>query len=509
MQNNATKIGISGMFWMNIMALARYAVKIVTTYFLARLLTPADYGEITAISVLVGFAEIFWMMGIGPAIVQKKELTNDDIKTGNTINIILGVGIFACIFIFAGSLCNLFSISSAAMLRVYSIVFLFHSISGVSKSLTQKKCRYNYMSIINVIGVAIYGIISIIFAALNFKAWSLIVGSMAEALFLAVAFLVIEPVRFKLNIKKSSAKSLLYFGGGYTIARFFSYIANNGDSFVTNKTLGKVLLGSYSKAYQLLMYPVALVGESLDQVLFPLLSKSQNETERLKRVFISGTGLILLISAPIAIVAYICAEPLVYFVLGNQWGEVITPFKIMVVGLFFRIGYKLSDSLIRAIGKVYQRVYIQVVYAALVVAGSFFGHFHGLAGIAFGVTLAFTINYFLMTALSIHYLKIRYKVILSIILRCSCYSIFTFLITITIRPIVFRLGSNFLICAIISLICFILYTPAFLFTRKYLLHEELNAFINQIYIDAISMFNIFLKQNTKQSPKKVGGDMFG
>jgi PST family polysaccharide transporter len=123
-QNNATKIGISGMFWMNIMALARYAVKIVTTYFLARLLTPADYGEITAISVLVGFAEIFWMMGIGPAIVQKKELTNDDIKTGNTINIILGVGIFACIFIFAGSLCNLFSISSAAMLRVYSIVFL-------------------------------------------------------------------------------------------------------------------------------------------------------------------------------------------------------------------------------------------------------------------------------------------------------------------------------------------------------------------------------------------------
>lgn len=493
-KKNDIDIGISGIVWMTAMTFGSYIIRLILTYFLARLLTPADYGEMAALNILYGFAELFWMMGVGPAIVQKKELSNSDITTGNIINILLGLFIFAILNIFTKFFCNLFSISDPLMLRVYSIIFVLHSISGVSKSLTQKKCKYNYISIIKLIGIILFGITAIILALLNLKVWSLIVATIIETAFITVVYEVIEPVKLDVRISKESAVGLLYFGGGYTIARIFSYIANEGDNFVVNKTLGKVLLGSYSKAYQLLMYPVTLIGESIDQVLFPLLSKSQEEKGKLRRVFIAGTGLIMLASMPITIVAFICAEPLVSFVLGEQWGMTILPFKIMVTGLFFRIGYKLSDSFIRALGKVYQRAYIQAVYAIFVVFGAFIGHYKGLVGVAFGVMFAFTLNYILMTALSAHFMELKIFSLIPAFIGPLLYGGTAVLGVIILKPYLFAIRNNFLICLFTTLVCFSIYGTAFIFTRRKILNKEQNLMINQIISSIRSNVKLRLKK---------------
>ncbi len=485
-KNNLEK-GISGMLWMLSMTIIVYIIQLVMTFFLARILTPGDYGEMAAIGVLIGFAEIFWMMGVGPAIVQKKNLSKNDILTGNTLNVIFGFIIFFIINFFAEFLCNIFSISDSKMLRVFSVIFIMNSLSGVPKSLTQKKCNYKRMALIKLYGIIIYGSFAITFALLNFNVWSLIIASLAQVTFNTIVYIFFEPIKLTPHINKNSAKKLLYFGGGFTIARIFSYIANNGDYFVINKTLGKSLLGSYTKAYQLLMYPVSLIGESLDQVLFPMLSQSQDDKEKLQNIFISGTGLIALVSVPISLVAFICAEPLVYFVLGEQWGEVILPFKIMIIGLFFRIGYKLSDSLIRALGKVYQRAHIQAIYAFFVVLGAYLGHFFGLEGVALGVTCSFTINYFLMSALSMHYTNVKISDLVLSILPSFFYGFITFISISFMKQYLFSLNNYFLICLVVTIICFGIYCILFILTRKIVLSTRLNQFVNEIFNSIIRM----------------------
>lgn len=206
-------------------------------------------------------------------------------------------------------------------------------------------------------------------------------------------------------IRKESAKALMYFGGGFTIARIFSYIANNGDTYCVNKLLNKTALGFYSKAYQLLMYPTSLIGDSLDQVCFPLLAKKQDDKQWLYKVFAGSTTAVFAVSIPISIFCFSCAGEIVNFMYGSQWDNTIMPFKIFIIGLFFRIGYKISDSLVRALGKVYKRSFYQIIYATLIVIGSIIGSFKGISGVAIGVTIAFTVNYILMTNLSLKLLN--------------------------------------------------------------------------------------------------------
>ena len=100
MKNNLEN-GLWGMFWMGGMTVANFLIQLVITSFLARLLSPSDYGEVAALTVLIGLADIFWMMGVGPGIVQKNEITDEDISTGQNLNILFGIIVFAIINIFA------------------------------------------------------------------------------------------------------------------------------------------------------------------------------------------------------------------------------------------------------------------------------------------------------------------------------------------------------------------------------------------------------------------------
>ena len=403
------KKGISGMAWMTGSTIMAYIIQLIITAILARYLSPSDYGEVAAINILIGLAEIFWMLGIGPAIVQKQNLTNEDIYTGNTINIIFGSTIYIIIYIFADVLCKLFNIESSFMLRIFSLVFIMNSISGVSKSLVQKKCDYKNMAAIKIVGIVIYGVTAMIFVFNGINVWALVLGTIAQTLYTTIAYFIVAPIRLKFMIKKESAKALMYFGGGFTIARIFNYIANNGDTYCVNKILDKTALGFYSKAYQLLMYPTSLIGDSLDQVCFPLLSKKQDDTEWLHKVFLGCTIVVFSVSIPISIFCYSCADGIVNFIYGSKWNNTVMPFKIFISGLFFRIGYKISDSLVRALGKVYKRSFYQIIYAALIVIGSITGSFKGISGVAIGVTIAFTVNYILMTNLSLKLLNATWR----------------------------------------------------------------------------------------------------
>ncbi len=471
-----------GMAWMSAVTISDYVINLVMTYFLARILTPSDYGEVAAITVLVGFANIFWQLGVGSALVQKKDLSDDDVVTANTLNIIFGLSIFLIINIFAPFWQSVFSIPNRTMLRVYSSVFVINSILATPKSLTQKKCKFKNMAIIMFITTVLYGAFAIVFANLGFKAWSLVYANIGSLLFKMIAFLLIERTSFKFYINKGSAKSLMYFGGGQTIARVFNYIANNGDNFVINKTMGKTALGNYSKAHSLLGYFAQLIGQTMDNVLFPVMSEYQDNTEKLRRSYYMGTGVVALFAVPVSVVCYFCAEDLVLFYLGEKWTSVILPFRLMIAGLFFRTAYKLSDSLIRAIGKVYQRSVVQAIYAALILLTAYMGHFFGLWAVALGVTLTYVINYFMMFFLCAKFVRLKLGYCLKTVIPSLLYgATAAFAIGVCDSLFIKYISNHFLVCAIVAVIGFAVYGGVFLLTRRKLLTSEMNSMVDTIY----------------------------
>src|SRR5262249_41615969 len=82
-------------------AIARLTAQVFqwpVTLLVARLLLPDDYGMMTAGSLFLGLADLLAEMGVGRALVQKQELTEEDLGQGFTLSLLLSALFYGGIF---------------------------------------------------------------------------------------------------------------------------------------------------------------------------------------------------------------------------------------------------------------------------------------------------------------------------------------------------------------------------------------------------------------------------
>lgn len=474
-----------GVYWMTIMGLAGVVIRLLITMGLSRLLLPKEFGQVATIQIIISFAEIFWMMGIGSAIIQRKQLTEEYIATGNILNLILGFIIYITIFVFASFIAGIVGSDDIIMLRTLSIVFVIHSVSGVSEALLQKEMRFKVISIINITSTTINGAMAIILAFNGFGAWSLVFAQLCSVTIQSVLSIINRPIKFRLTIQSEAAKELINFGSGYALSKVFNNIANQGDYFVVSQTLGSASLGFYNRAYQLLLVPTNLIATVMERVLFPLLALYQDEHEKIRYVVLNLTALMGILAFPIMIISLTMGDDLVQIVLGSKWDETILPFKILICSLFFRMSYKIGDALVRSLGAVYKRLWVQIVYASLVIGGAYIGKEWGIIGVATTTTIAIIINYFVMTLLVGHLIELKIRELLGYLTPILIVSLAIGLLSYFISLPLHDFSIGFVRLAIMTVFVGGLYLLAFKFIIVKVMPEDFKDFINVVKTQTI------------------------
>ena len=402
---------LSGMFWAFSSGSLQNVLRLVVLVVLTRLLTPAEFGLVSAALVVVGFTELFSQLGMGPAVVQRPQLEARHLRTGMTVSISLGLLLCALLWLIAPSIAAFFRQETLTpVLRVLAFVFPLSSISVVAESLARRELRFRDLAAVQVISYAVgYGVVGIGLACLQCGVWALVGARLGQEFVNCVLVLRLQPHPKRPQLERLAFRELMSFGGGFTAARIGNYAALNGDNLVVGRWLGVEALGLYSRAYQLLVMPASLIGQVFDSVLFPTMAKVQHDPERLTVAYRRCLSAVALIILPASIVMYILAPQIIGVLFGAKWSGVIVPFQILSLGMLFRTSYKISDSLARAMGAVYRRAWRQLIYAALVIGGALIGQFWGIVGVSVGVAVAITINFLLMAHLSLSLLGIGWR----------------------------------------------------------------------------------------------------
>lgn len=406
----------SGFVWMMMGSAAQVLLKIGVLAVLARLVTPQIFGIMAIAIMVMDFSKMFTHMGVGPALVQRQVLEKRHLTSGFTLSLAMGVFFGLLLFFAAPLLANFFKMPElVAVLRVISLVFLIDSFTLIGQALMQREMRFKTAIAFEVVSYAIgYGAVGIILAYMGYGIWALVTASLAQAMLFTVLLVWAQPFPKRLGFDVPAIKDLLFFGGGFTIAKIGNYFATQGDNLVVGKMLGAGPLGIYGRAYQFMVMPAGLFGNALDKALFPAMSKVQDNKAKLGKAFLTGVGLIAIIAIPLSFMIVFLAQEIVLILLGAKWTAVIIPLQILGASLLFRMSYKMSESLARATGAVYRRAWRQFVYAGLVLCGSYVGHFWGLEGVALGVALALVINFFLMAHLSLQLTDVKWIDFLSV-----------------------------------------------------------------------------------------------
>lgn len=394
-----TEQAFSGWLWLSSGALVQGLVTVGALAVLARLLSPADFGAVSAGMLVINLVSIISQGLVGPALVQHPKLRPEHVHTGLAISLCGGVVLFGLVWVLAPAVgLALHAAGMVAVLRALAWMLPLQGIGAVADALLRRDLEYGAIARIRMISYSIgYGALGIPVAALGGGPWALVAANLAQVSLNTGLLLKRKPHSKLVRIYGPEFRELVSFAGGFCLGKVGNYAATEGDYLVTVKWLGLTALGLYERAYQLMAMPAIAVGQVLDDVLFPAMAQIQTDRESVGKAYRRCAAAVALVALPLSVLSVILAPDIVYVLFGPKWGAVVLPFRILAVGTLFRTSYKISDTLTRALGAVYRRAWRQWTYAALVIGGAIIGQRWGLPGVATAVLFALMVN-FLLTA---------------------------------------------------------------------------------------------------------------
>src|SRR5262245_27801731 len=388
-----------------------FVLRVGVTILLARLLPVDAFGLLTLVMIVVNLAHRVSQIGMAPAIIQRKRLTQTHVRVAFTVSISSDIVIYAAIRAGAPTAAAIFRNDAVTpLLRFISLSFLFSSFGSTSAALLERKLNYRRLFLIELTSYSIgYALVGIILAVSGGGVWALAWATVVESVLRAGLLLMASPHSLRPCFAPTEARQLLNFGAGSTLSRLANYAALNGDYFVVGRWLGAVDLGFYSRAYQLISLPMYQFSSVISLALFPVYSRMQDDTAALRRSYIASVFFSAIIVIPLLTTLAIAAPEVMTGIFGPQWTGAIAPLQILCLGGVFHSIYNLGDSLARAKGAVYLKTACHAVYAACVIAGSILGASFGINGVAIGVVVALSVIYLLLGRLSIRLTKSSWK----------------------------------------------------------------------------------------------------
>jgi len=416
---------IKGVLWITSGGIASVIIRVGVVAVLARVLDPSSFGVISAILVVTAMVDVFGQVGFAPALIQKNELTHHDVSTALTFSMILGLVIGTAIFLFAPLIAALFKLPALVdPLRLVSLCFPLRAAGIISNALMRRRMKFRILAAIDLGSYILgYAVVSLTLALAGAGLWALVWAQVAQIALCNLGYILASPHPFRLSVHSQSAKALLSFGGGVTMARIGNYIGMNIDYFVVGRWLGAADLGYYSRAFFLMQQPTKLIGSISDQVLLPVFSALKDEPGRVVQGYYTCMTVIFLLTGLASGQLFILAPDFVLLLLGAKWMSVVVPFQFFCLAMPFRIAWKTSSVMITSQGAVMRQSLWQWSYALLIFVAAYMGRAWGITGVAAAVSLAMMVNYVVGICVIATLYPVTLSRELAIILKCALIAV--------------------------------------------------------------------------------------
>lgn len=392
-----------GLSWQLLANVVRFVAKFGIGIALARLLPPEDFGIIALAYIATGFAQTLADLGLGPALVQKQEITDRHVRVCHTVSLALGGVMSGVLFVGAGAVAAFFDDGRVEpVLQVLALTFLLSGFSVTSRALLTRRLRFDVTVKIDLLASIVgYGGVAVVMAAGGYGYWSLVGGTLSQAILTASLTYAASRHPSRLLIGVAELRDLLGFGVGISLTGIANYFARQGDYFVIGRIMTAASLGIYSRAYMLMELPLTFVGLAVSRVLFPAASRVQDDPERFRRAFVAILSLSLVVAVPLSLFMTVLAPEIVLTFYGETWAATIPLLQILALFSALRMSFNPAEAFLQARGHTFMLFACHLVYGVLVIGGSWWaGVEGGLEAVAWAVGGAISVMWVLTISLA-------------------------------------------------------------------------------------------------------------
>ena len=367
-----TAQAVSGLRWSSLGYAALLLANVVYTVTMSRLLDPVAFGLMALAQIVVLFVQFFVRMGLASALVQKPELSKEDVRAASTAGVAVGVALYAALWALAPVISDLFRAPAlTSVLRLLGVTFLIEGMSMVGLGLLRRQLRFRELSIITFATYVLgYVVVGISLALLGAGVWSLVVGALVSSGSQMVwqYALLRHPVRPVLQWKPY--QYVCGYGMRLSGAHVLDYVGSNLDTFTVGRFASTAVVGQYSRGYYLAVQPLRVyLAQTLTNVLFSHLSRIQEDGVRLRRAYLSMLMLSGLVVFPVCAGMAVAAREFVRVVLGPQWGLAATIVPWFALAAACSVISALSQMVAEARADLNRSIAVQAAY--VVALGAF------------------------------------------------------------------------------------------------------------------------------------------
>ena len=308
---------------------AGFALQILNTAVMARLLAPDDFGVVALALSVTGLVGLFTELGLSVATVQRRELDQNTASVLFAVNLLAGLaGMILCFGLAAPAAWVFHDPRVFWAIVAFGCVVPFSAGAVQHNALLVRGMRWWPIQLIGIASLGA-GVLVGVIAATVLKAgyWALVAASAATALARLALLWLACPWRPSRIREWTSARTAVNFGAHMTGFNLTLFLARQADVMLIGWFWGASHTEFYTRAYQLMLLPLNAISGPLGAVFVPALSRLQADPGRWSDAFMRAYLVSAIIGCAFASIFIVTANHLVNLVYGPGWEETIAIFR--------------------------------------------------------------------------------------------------------------------------------------------------------------------------------------
>ena len=318
-ENIRNKI-INGVGWSFADNLFNQGITFLVGLVLARLLTPEEYGLIGIILIFVAVFNSIIDSGFSSALIRKKDVKEEDYNTVFITNMCVSLVLFLVMFLSAPSIAHFFSQPQLVPLtKVMSSVLIINAFALIQRTILVKNVDFKTQTKVSVIASLVSCTVGVGMALAGLGVWSL-VGQQLSRQFLNSALLWVWAKWYpRIQFSFASFKELFGFGWKMLVSGLIDTVWKEIYQIVIGKCYSTQTLGQYTRAHQFGSIFSSNLTNIVQRVSYPVLSKLQDDKERLKAGYQKVIKVTMLVTFCCMLGLAAIAKPMIITLIGNRW----------------------------------------------------------------------------------------------------------------------------------------------------------------------------------------------
>lgn len=322
-----------GIFWGGLSNGMQQLLNLLFGIFLARLLSPGDYGMVGMLTVFSAIASALQEGGFIAALTNRKDISHRDYNAVFWFSTTCSLCLYVLLFFSAPLIAGFFKSPELIPLsRFLFLGFVISSLNITPRAYLFKNLKVKENTIISIISLCISGTGGILLAANGFAYWGIAGQSILYVSTATVLSFYFSRWKPSFRFDFTPIKEMITFSSKLIVSNIFNIINNNLFSVLLGRFYTRNDVGNFTQANKWNIMGYSLISGIVSNLAQPVFSRVTDDKVRQLAIFRKIVRFTAFFSFPLMFGLGFIAKEFIVITIGEKWLPCAAILQLLCIG---------------------------------------------------------------------------------------------------------------------------------------------------------------------------------